>query len=78
MNQQGNGLGRALYFNVRERARSRGVGALYLLTTTAADYFERLGFIRESRESAPVALRASAEFRGACPASATLLVCLMA
>ena len=48
-------------------------GALYLLTTTAPDYFRRLGFRALARRHAPAALRESAEFRGACPDSALLM-----
>jgi amino-acid N-acetyltransferase len=71
--QRGTGMGTAL---VRDRiawARTRGLRALYLLTTTAVDYFPRLGFQPAVRDEAPAGIRASEEFAHACPASATLM-----
>lgn len=54
-------------------ARQFGLSDLYLLTTTAKDYFPRFGFQALSRDQAPAALQASAEFQGACPDTATLM-----
>lgn len=48
-------------------------GEVYLLTTTAATYFPRLGFTEVPRASAPAALLASREFQDACPQTATLM-----
>ncbi|RKH16372.1 hypothetical protein D7V77_37405 [Corallococcus sp. CA041A] len=42
---------------------------LFLLTTTASDYFPRFGFVRIDRDMLPPELNASEELRGACPAS---------
>ncbi len=70
---RGTGLGRRLTERAIEEAGRSGARQLYLLTTTADRYFPRLGFSEVPRESAPPELMASAEFRGACPASATLM-----
>ena len=67
------GVGGLVVDAVLADAASRGLSVLYLLTTTAADYFERRGFIQQSRASAPAALADSEEVRGACPASATFM-----
>ena len=67
---RGSGLGARLALKVLEHAAARGVREVYLLTTTAEDYFPRLGFEPVPRESLPEALHASAELRGAGPASA--------
>jgi amino-acid N-acetyltransferase len=67
------GLGRDLVERLCDAARGRGVETLYLLTTTAETYFPRFGFEAIAREGAPPGLRASEEFRGACPASAVLM-----
>ena len=69
------GIGRRMVALLLDEARRRGVRALYLLTTGARGYFERLGFTQVDGAAAPAALHASAEFRGACPASsqATIL-----
>ena len=45
-----------------------------LLTTTAEGYFPRFGFARVDRAAVPEAVTASAEFRGACPASAAAML----
>jgi N-acetylglutamate synthase-like GNAT family acetyltransferase/protein-tyrosine-phosphatase len=70
---QGRGLGAALVDRARERARAAGVEDVFLLTTTAENYFPRHGFAVASRDTVPQALRESEEFRGACPASAVLM-----
>ena len=69
----GRGLGHALVEAVISRAGSEGVETLYLLTTTARDYFSRMGFEVITRAELPGALGASAELRGACPASAVAM-----
>ena len=51
-----------------------GAKALYLLTTTAESYFPSFGFAPTSREAVPEDVRATAEFQGACPASAAVMV----
>ena len=68
------GLGRALVSRAIALAESRGVNALYLLTTTAEHYFPSFGFTTTSREAVPDDVRSTAEFQGACPASATVMV----
>lgn len=40
--------------------------------TTAVDYFRRMGFVEQSRASAPDAIRSAAEMASNCPGSATL------
>jgi amino-acid N-acetyltransferase len=71
--ERGSGLGAKLVSELFDLARSKGVETLYLLTTTAESYFPRFGFERLSREEADPKLEASAELRGACPASAILM-----
>jgi amino-acid N-acetyltransferase len=67
------GVGRTLVERVLEEGRTAGVREVYLLTTSAEHYFPRLGFACVNRESIPAALHASAEFTGACPASAVVM-----
>jgi amino-acid N-acetyltransferase len=67
------GLGRALVTRVIADAEARGLRALYLLTTTAERYFPSFGFRTISRDEVPNDLRETAEFHGACPASATVM-----
>jgi len=70
---RGLGVGETLTKNRLEWARARGVREVWLLTTTAADFFDRFGFVPVDRASAPAALQASAEFGGACPEGAACL-----
>src|SRR5678815_2326095 len=50
-----------------------GITCLYLLTETAAQYFERKGYSKISRDEVPVALQASSEFSSVCPISAIVM-----
>ena len=50
-----------------------GITCLYLLTETAAQYFERKGYSKISRDEVPVALQASSEFSSVCPVSAIVM-----
>ena len=70
---QKRGIGRWLVERLLHEARSRDIAALYLLTITAPEYFAQYGFKRMKIEDAPQALKASAEFQGACPACAALM-----
>ncbi len=70
---RGAGIARQLIDRVCAHARSRGLSDLYLLTTSAADYFSRLAFAQIQRRDAPSALLASVQFQGVCPCSALLL-----
>src|SRR5688572_20161139 len=58
------GIGELLVGQMLQQARQRGVRRVFLLTTTAADYFVRFGFVRQAREAVAPALLGSAEFRG--------------
>ncbi|HWK88518.1 MAG TPA: arsenic resistance N-acetyltransferase ArsN2 [Longimicrobium sp.] len=59
---RGRGLGEALTRERLEWARARGLRAVYLLTTTAPDFFARFGFERIERGAAPPAIEDSVEF----------------
>lgn len=67
------GLGRALVHRMIAESERRAVPALYLLTTTAERYFPSFGFREIARADVPADLARTAEFRGACPASATVM-----
>ena len=70
---QGTGIGAALVRALLDRARDGGLREIYLLTTTAERWFPRFGFAPIEREQVPDAVRASVEFREACPASAVVM-----
>lgn len=67
------GLAGAMIEHRVDSARRLGLGELHLLTTTASPYFARMGFAAVARSMVPADLDASAEFQGACPASAVLM-----
>lgn len=66
-------LGSALVSHAEARAESLGVQSLYLLTTSAQDYFAKLGYSPASRAEAPPGITATAQFRGLCPATAVFM-----
>jgi N-acetylglutamate synthase-like GNAT family acetyltransferase len=70
---QGTGIGAALVRALLDRARDAGLREVYLLTTTAERWFPRFGFAPIEREQVPDPVRASVEFREACPASAAVM-----
>lgn len=70
---RGHGVGEALITTALQYAEDRGVEDIVLLTTTAERWFPRFGFSRIGREDVPEAVQASAELRGACPASAVVM-----
>ncbi len=67
------GLGRQLVRQLETWAVRHGLEELWLLTTTAAGFFERRGYVRSERESAPDVVRRSEQFASLCPASAVLM-----
>jgi amino-acid N-acetyltransferase len=71
--RRGGGVGRRLVEHILDYAESDGIEELFLLTTTAENYFPRFGFTRTTRSAVPPAVKASAEFRGACPDTALVM-----
>ena len=69
--KSGNGL--ALVSDAETWAAEQGVENLYLLTTTSAEYFTRLGYKAVPRSEAPSAIAATAQFVGLCPVSSTFM-----
>ncbi len=67
---RGRGYGGALLRHALNEARSEGAATAWGLTTTIPELLTRWGFDEVGREALPEALHASAELRGACPASA--------
>jgi len=70
---RGSGLGRRLAWNRIQCAADEGMGSIWLLTTTAAEFFRALGFESMSRSDAPGEIQQSSEFASVCPASAELM-----
>jgi len=70
---RGQGLGAALVEAVFQRAARVGLRTVYLLTTSARDYFARRGFSDCARAAAPAGIRESWEFRTGCPSTAAFM-----
>jgi amino-acid N-acetyltransferase len=70
---KGAGVGRQLVEATMRMAADRAISSLYLLTTTADDYFSRFGFERIERRQVPLSVQSSVEFTSVCPSSATVM-----
>jgi amino-acid N-acetyltransferase len=70
---RGNGLGQKLVAFSEERATRSNLKALYLLTTTADNFFERLGYEELSRSEAPRTITETPQFSGLCPGSSIFM-----
>jgi amino-acid N-acetyltransferase len=68
--ERGTGLGVALTAERLVAARGRRLDAVYLLTTTAADFYDRFGFRPFPRADVPDAIAKCPEFASICPSSA--------
>ena len=67
------GLGTRLVAELEARCRFLAVADLFLLTTTARDFFAGQRYQAIERGSVPVGLRAAAEFTRLCPDSAVCM-----
>lgn len=70
---RGRGVAALLVQELMREARSRSLSELVLLTTTAAGYFERMGFARVSRESLAGQVLSSRQFTGTTCSSAAVM-----
>lgn len=70
---RGRGYGTAICERLLDRAQTEGLDAVYLLTTTAEDFFAEFGFEEVDRGRVPESVRETAEFDDLCPASATCM-----
>lgn len=70
---RGEGLGIALYEALEARASAAGIETLYLLTTTASEFFADRGYREIDRNSAPDSIQQTTEFRFLCPMTAVCM-----
>jgi len=68
------GVGNALLRHAESAAWAHGVRELYLLTTSAEEYFRKRGYIPAEREVAPPPIRGTRQFSGLCPSSSAFMV----
>jgi amino-acid N-acetyltransferase len=67
------GLGSALVEHAEGHARSQGMRAIYLLTTSAERFFAQRGYLRIARAAAVPAIQATQEFKELCPDSSAVM-----
>lgn len=70
---RGHGHGRAATEALLQEASAAGARYAYLLTTSAAAFFEATGFHPIARDAAPAAILGTRQASSLCPSSAALL-----
>jgi amino-acid N-acetyltransferase len=71
--EQGKGYGKYINEEIEKYAKKAGINWLYLLTTTAKDFFDKQGYCVVSRDEAPTSVKQTAEFSSLCPSSAVIM-----
>jgi amino-acid N-acetyltransferase len=71
--EQGKGYGRVINDEIENFAKESGINCLYLLTTTAKDFFDKQGYCVIKREQTPIAVQQTAEFTSLCPSTAAVM-----
>lgn len=70
---RGTGLGHRLLRETLELAKAKGITEIYLLTTSAGDFFSRFGFEAIERSQVSDEVKQSIEFQSTCPESALVM-----
>ena len=70
---QGKGFGKYINRELERISKQRGVDHLYLLTTTAKDFFEKEGYQVMKRDEAPGPIKNTSEFSTVCASTAVLM-----
>ena len=68
-----NGIAKYLYTLLEAYARDAGVRTLYLITDSAKEYFQKLGFSVQARDTVPDLIKKTSQFSKLCPSSATIM-----
>ena len=71
--ERGKSWGRFISRQLEIIAKTGGVNCLYLLTTTAKDFFCKEGYIQVAREMVPKQIQNSSEFASVCPSTAVVM-----
>ena len=70
---RGSGIGSQLTEERLDWSRAAGLQDVYLLTTTAAPFFAKLGFVPVERSHVPAEIAAAPEFASICPSTAVVM-----
>jgi N-acetylglutamate synthase-like GNAT family acetyltransferase len=71
---RGKGFGSAIVAALEAEAELRSCRSLWLISTSAAEFFDRLGYVKCDRAAVPSAISTTTEFAALCPANADVLV----
>jgi len=71
---RGLGFGRVITMQLESLVMEKNIGNIFLLTTTAKDYFQKLGYELVERNDVPLAIKNTSEFSVTCPSSATVMM----
>lgn len=71
--EQGKGFGKKITHELEEIAKQNGINRLFLLTTTAKNFFFKEGYEIIQRTDVPASIKASSEFESVCPSSAVVM-----
>jgi amino-acid N-acetyltransferase len=71
---RGKAVGTTITAYLLDEAKKRKLKAIYLLTETARDFFQKKGFTDVPREHVPEEVKASSEFAHVCPTSAVVMM----
>jgi len=69
----GQGLGKLITKELEEICKKEGINCLYLLTTTARDFFIKAGYEEIDRECVPSSIKNTSQFSSVCPSSAIVM-----
>lgn len=72
-NARGKGYGSFISSEMEKYAADSGINCLYLLTTTAKDFFDKQGYCVIKRDEAPEGVKQSQEFTSLCPSTAVVM-----
>jgi amino-acid N-acetyltransferase len=67
------GVAQQLCKQLLHHAKEQGAQEIFLLTTTAAKFFDKIGFALKDRKEAPESIRRNRQFTELCPSSAVLM-----
>lgn len=71
--QRNKAYGKEIVRDLCHSAQQAGIRDLYLKTVSASPFFAELGFQKLPYDQVPSSLKKSSQFRGSCPASATVM-----
>jgi len=71
--ERNNGIGKTLVDKIMSYAQLNNVGKMFLLTTTASEFFQKIGFVGIDRAQVPLEMKSTEEFKNICPLSAVCM-----